>query len=391
MNEKRPKILTFVEYYLPGYKSGGPIRTIANMVNVLGKEYEFNIVTRDRDAKDKTAYPDILLNEWARLGEARIFYLSPEKIKLATIQKIASEFDWDIVYLNSFFSVFTIYYLFLRRFKLVKRSQVIIAPRGEFAGSALQIRHIKKAFFINVARSLNLCRGIVWQASSEKELTDIKSNWSRLADVRVAANLPDLEKVSAQLVTSKHQTRNFDGKSDFIFLSRISPMKNLAFLLDVMRGINVEAELDIYGPIGDPSYWVECQQKIKHLPKNIKVTYRGSIEHKHIYSTLKKYKFLVLPTLGENFGHVIFESLTAGVPVIISDRTIWSSVKRERAGYVEALEKEEKWVQTVQASLTCSEEDWVLMSTNAQSFVQNWLDENSLVESNKNLFRSLVT
>lgn len=35
--KNKPKILTFVGYYLPGYKAGGQLRTIANMVeNLLG-------------------------------------------------------------------------------------------------------------------------------------------------------------------------------------------------------------------------------------------------------------------------------------------------------------------------------------------------------------------
>ena len=45
----RPQILCFVDYYLPGYKAGGPLRTIINMVSQLGGEFEFLIVTRDRD------------------------------------------------------------------------------------------------------------------------------------------------------------------------------------------------------------------------------------------------------------------------------------------------------------------------------------------------------
>jgi|LSQX01.3.fsa_nt_gb hypothetical protein len=50
-----PIIRTFVHYHLPGYKSGdhylpgykaGPIRTIANLLERLGDEFE---ITSDRD------------------------------------------------------------------------------------------------------------------------------------------------------------------------------------------------------------------------------------------------------------------------------------------------------------------------------------------------------
>jgi hypothetical protein len=34
---------------------------------------------------------------------------------------------------------------------------------------------------------------------------------------------------------------------------------------------------------------------------------------------------MILPTLGENFGHVIAESLLSNTPVLISDKTPWLS------------------------------------------------------------------
>ena len=57
------KILIFVGYYLPGYKGGGALRTIVNLVQHLGEEFDFWIVTRDRDLgdmhspRDKTQVP----------------------------------------------------------------------------------------------------------------------------------------------------------------------------------------------------------------------------------------------------------------------------------------------------------------------------------------------
>jgi glycosyltransferase involved in cell wall biosynthesis len=42
---------------------------------------------------------------------------------------------------------------------------------------------------------------------------------------------------------------------------------------------------------------------------------------------MKNYDLFFLPTLGENYGHVIFEALASGVPVLISDRTPWQNLK----------------------------------------------------------------
>lgn len=43
------KILILAGRYLPGYKDGGPLRTLINLTDALGDEYEFYIACFDRD------------------------------------------------------------------------------------------------------------------------------------------------------------------------------------------------------------------------------------------------------------------------------------------------------------------------------------------------------
>ena len=40
---KMKKILVFIGGYLPGYKYGGALRSLVNLVNLLGDEFEFYI------------------------------------------------------------------------------------------------------------------------------------------------------------------------------------------------------------------------------------------------------------------------------------------------------------------------------------------------------------
>ena len=79
MTKNCSTILVFCDYYLPGYKAGGPLRTISNMVDILGDEIHFKIVTRDRDSGDNKPYKDIILNQWLKVGNADVLYLSPSK------------------------------------------------------------------------------------------------------------------------------------------------------------------------------------------------------------------------------------------------------------------------------------------------------------------------
>ena len=58
------KILLLVGNYLPGFKSGGALRSTVNMVERLGDEFEFWIVTSDRDVGDTSGYIGVNKNEW---------------------------------------------------------------------------------------------------------------------------------------------------------------------------------------------------------------------------------------------------------------------------------------------------------------------------------------
>ena len=58
-NKLKKTILCFVDYYLPGYKAGGPIQSIANLVENLGDEFEFYIICNDRDQLDRQPYANV--------------------------------------------------------------------------------------------------------------------------------------------------------------------------------------------------------------------------------------------------------------------------------------------------------------------------------------------
>ena len=193
-----PTILTFVRYYLPGYKSGGPVQSIAALVEHLGDEFDFRIVTSDRDEGDCMPYSGIDYRQWQLVGKAHVRYLSPQEKRLNHIVKILRDTPHDMVYFNSFFDpCFTTLPVLARRLRLAPQTPGVIAPRGEFSSGALGIKWLKKRLFLTAARGLALHSGLAWQASSEYETEDIRRVMDGQArDVRVA---PDLVRRSAAL------------------------------------------------------------------------------------------------------------------------------------------------------------------------------------------------
>jgi hypothetical protein len=57
-------ILIFIDWFLPGYKAGGPISSNANLIAHLGLEYKFFVITRNTDYCETKPYENIAPLAW---------------------------------------------------------------------------------------------------------------------------------------------------------------------------------------------------------------------------------------------------------------------------------------------------------------------------------------
>ena len=67
------KLFIAIDAYQPGFRFGGPVRSLTNLVDWLGERYEIYIFTKDRDLGDTQGYVDLLANQWVSCGPARVF------------------------------------------------------------------------------------------------------------------------------------------------------------------------------------------------------------------------------------------------------------------------------------------------------------------------------
>ena len=386
MQRKTPIILVMVRYYLPGYKSGGPVRTIVNLIDRLGDYFDFRIVTSDRDALEDAPYNNVAIDSWNTVGRAQVYYLSPANFSIRTLARLFSEVPYDVLYLNSFFDpVFTQKPLLARRLGLLPNKPVVIAPRGEFSPRALSIKHWKKAPYKLFASALGLYRNLIWQASSEHEWEDIRQAIGKTARrILVAPNLPTLlQDGGLEINELAHQ----DGDPlRIIFLSRISPMKNLDFALRVLVKLKVPVVFDIYGPIDSEPYWRQCRALMTDVPPNVSVRYCGAVEHSQVSRILGTYDLFFLPTRGENYGHVIMESLTAGTPVLIADTTPWRHLERDGVGWDLPLGDEQQFANKIHDAAQLSTEAHRLWRRRVRYYARGCLDKPEEIAANRRLF-----
>src|SRR5438034_6920776 len=92
------KILVTIQYYLPGYRAGGPVRSLANLVEMLGDEFEFYILTADRDLGVRQPFAKIKTGFWHRVGKASVCYLGPARQSWVACRARLHELDYDVLY-----------------------------------------------------------------------------------------------------------------------------------------------------------------------------------------------------------------------------------------------------------------------------------------------------
>lgn len=380
----KKRILLFVDWYEPGFKAGGPIQSCLNIVKKLQDRYEFYIFTSDRDLGESTPYPHISVNCWITGSKGEhIFYASPDFLKLQNITDVIHAVQPAVIYFNSMFSK----YFTLIPITAIKRAQyrgkVVLAPRGMLQAGALQQKGIKKKFFLYLFRLSGRAKKIVFHATDKQEKKDILKFLPNANEVVVAENIPNSD--HSDFIYREKRT----GILHMIFISRIHSKKNLLYLLELLSRSQFTGtiNLDVYGVVDDISYEHRCRQLAARLPQNIQVHFKGALANTLVFDTLHKYHLFVLPTLGENFGHAIFEALSSGTPVLISDQTPWRNIEKEFAGWDISLQQPDRYVMVIDKMLKMDEQAYSQWTKGARLYAERFLTDFDFVSKYSVLFQ----
>lgn len=377
------RVLIMVDWFYPGFKAGGPIQSCGNLVQALSDDCDFYIITSDRDFGDSQPYSNIILNSWQIMPNGSQIYYSSRRELRSKFYRLIKEVNPEVIYFNSLFSfTFTqipLYIVLWSKFS----SKLVLAPRGELQAGSLRLKRSKKIIFLKLFRLSGIPKKINFQATDKQERDDILKAFPNAGKVNIVGNIPSI-------VSDKPNTTfKRQGSVRLVFLSRVQEKKNILFFLDLLGNKKFEDKeilFDIYGNIEDDRYWKKIEEKINHLPKNVIVSYKGGLKHSNVLSTLSQYHFFVLTTFGENFGHSIFEALTAGTPVLLSNNTPWLNLCSQNAGWDIPLEDSNAFLDALSYMLEMKNEEFQKWSKSAQYLAQRYVEQNSFKRDYLELF-----
>jgi glycosyltransferase involved in cell wall biosynthesis len=349
--------MIFTDYFFPGYKAGGILRSVYNMVNTI-EEIDFYIITRNRDLGASVPYNEVVPDRWLTRGFFKVMYLSPNRNTILVCDRILRSIKPDFLYVNS---IFSIRYTLLPVVTCLARSKItiIIAANGMLSPEAIALKHAKKILFLNLIRLLAIYKNVIWHATNDMEKNDIQRIFGDISHVKVAPCIVGLCDVKYQARCKKVAEVNL------VFLSRITEIKNLLWAIQLLKKVKVTVKFEIIGPAENQSYFDKCVLAMRGLPENVKIKFCGEKPFNAVLKELTKHHFLFFPTLHENFGYVIVEAMQAGCPVIISQNTPFRNLEILNVGWDISFKDSAKWIDTIENCATMAQEKYNRMSVAA--------------------------
>ncbi len=314
------KIFISIPWFLPAYRAGGPIQSVANLVNEFTDGVEYFIFTSDTDLNG-AALDNITVNEWVNYNKhTKVWYAGPEKISDSLVKQV--EFlKPDVLFIIGVFS----WHFNTVPVMFCKAPKKILSARGMLHPGALSQKKWKKKIFLQIFKLLEYHHKVLFHATDEEERKYITKQFGEPASIIIAGNYPTI--IGAVL-----QEKKMAGVLKLVSTAILSPMKNILLILQALQNVEETIQYDIYGPVKDENYRDECLLQIKALPKNVSVFIHKEIEPFEVKDVLAKADVFILPSKSENFGHSMYEALSAGLPLITSHHTPWINLEKSHAG-----------------------------------------------------------
>jgi glycosyltransferase involved in cell wall biosynthesis len=314
------KIFITIPWFLPAFRAGGPIQSVANLVKEFREGVEYFIFCGDTELNG-SALENVEVDKWIPFNEhTKVWYCSPENISDSLVKQV-EVLKPDILFIIGMYS----WHFNIVPLMFCKGTTKILSTRGMLHPGALTQKKWKKKIYLTLFKLLEYHYKVTFHATDEEEGNYIRNYFGEPAKVFIAGNFPN----KTGMLPFPEKVAGFIR---LITIAIISPMKNILLVLEALEKVTNHVQYDIYGPIKDEEYWNECKEKIKVLPKNIIVQYHKEVLPEQIKSVLADAHVFISPSKSENFGHAIYEALSAARPVITSHFTPWNGLKEANAG-----------------------------------------------------------
>lgn len=256
-------------------------------------------------------------------------------VKIKEVPKNISTQELECVILNGHFDLIhgqNLWMPFYNKMARIARKHGIpymMTPRGCLEPWCMKQKRLKKLLAFHLYQKKDLQNAACILATAQMEADNIRDLGIN-APIAIIPNGIDVSEYECRPIESKENV-----KKQIVFLSRIHEKKGIEYLIEAWQQLNhkySEWNVVIAGN-GEDAYINHLKDMIanKGLESCVKIIPPVFGEAKHeLYC---ESSLFVLPTYSENFGMVIAEAMSCGVPVITTNGTPWQELNKEKLGW----------------------------------------------------------
>jgi glycosyltransferase involved in cell wall biosynthesis len=260
----------------------------------------------------------------------------------------------------------------------------VISPHGMLEPWALNKGRIKKRLILALFQHKDISQAQCIHATAAAEAQNLRTLGFK-NPIAVIPNGIALNEYPLRIPRNSPQRT-------LLFLSRIHPKKGIELLIEAWAQLaqdkTADWKVEIAGN-GEAVYIQELQQFIesKQLSQQIKII--GSQFGSDKLETYHRADLFVLPTYSENFGIVVTEALSCGVPVITTKGTPWEELETQNCGWwvdtgVEPLK------QALEQALVLPQETLQAMGKNGRKLVEEKYSIEAVAEQMLALYKWIL-
>ena len=214
------------------------------------------------------------------------------------------------------------------RYATRQRIPLVASPHGMLEARALAEKPVRKRVALAVFQRNVLESAGLFIVTAEAEYQSVRRLGLKapVAIVPIGVPLPDSQAHHA-----------LTGPRRILFLSRIHPIKGLLPFIKAWHRVGEpDWKVVIAGP-DEVGHLAEVRALISQLGIESQFEFPGEVDGPAKRALYESADLFVLPTFSENFGVVVAEALSYGVPVLTTRGAPWSLLETHKAGW---------WVET---------------------------------------------
>ncbi len=202
---------------------------------------------------------------------------------------------------------------------------MIVSPHGMLDPWALDRGRLQKGLALHLFQRRALQAASMFFASSSQEAASIRAA-GLAAPIAIVPH-----QVTLAARTAAHPDRR--ARRTLLFLSRIHPVKGLRVLVEAWHRVRApDWEVVIAGP-DEAGHRREIEALLHSLGLGSGVRFVGETHGPAKQALFESADLFILPSHSENFGLVVAEALSCGLPVITTQRTPWAALAQHDSGW----------------------------------------------------------